>query len=802
MGLREHQQRDVFSVILDCPHCPLNKPFANRCQLLNHLKSHGVTPTVDSLRSVLTFGGLPEGREFHDYSIVIPTRHPGHVPTAPTTIIPSQLDVTKTELQKTGIFLRGERQYKIIPVSNAQKTPLSPATPRMTTPGTTPTKSLPENPDSKYSDDFFCSACGSDFTDGAEFMDHVKISNLSSTELNVCTIDGVPTRSPCERRLHARIFHEKEPPFLCLECGLEFKDFDALIAHDNAECCHLYKAVIYSCNFKDMKNPSTGAHSCGSKGKFTKTNPLIKHLEQHSRNIHKCSSCPQALLSADLLQKHVTANHPDAPMGAGLNFVQCLICNVIFFTRALFQEHFLSKLREHSETTVGLHCAKCSKTFEDAKECSSHACTCKADPGPSYSTLPDKDRMSSLRKPIRTSAMASSEVAKQTSNPSGPRCVYCKVSFPSTRTLKRHQPSCDLKTTVQRKPETLVRAIRAYPHACTLCDKALPDKDEALAHYQAHHEKSTNRFKCATCGDHFDSVPELTEHKTTAHAAPAAVRSMPLKNGTGNSNRNRVVRPAFSYSYQCKYCVERKFQTRPGLRKHLRNHHGDIDFTVVDWNEMRRITRNTTTTTGTVKTQDSNANVRRSQRDRRSSALHRTAPPTIIGTHLHSGTKDSSVEDTPARTARTLDGKFQCLKCTNETGMSAVVLRSERSFYQHVREVHIWNEAEPQIIESGDEHLETTDEPRKAPDQSFWCPECSLEFVAKPSFRMHLQFAHPFIKNVNEYMDQIGYGKEKPLQENQCSVCRKKCDSTSDYEGHIRTHGMAFLRQRLQRPSI
>jgi uncharacterized C2H2 Zn-finger protein len=139
--------------------------------------------------------------------------------------------------------------------------------------------------------------------------------------------------------------------------------------------------------------------------------------------------------------------------------------------------------------------------------------------------------------------------------------------------------------------------------------------------------------------------------------------------------------------------------------------------------------------------------------------------------------------------ARSEDGTFLCLKCPEGENFT-----TEISFHDHVRNCHIWKEEE-----------ETTDDVERQsmiPVDNYWCPECDMEYAAKPSFEKHILFAHTYIQNINEYLDSIGYGKrEKPVLENQCEVCRLKCASSLEYEGHIRSHGMAFLKLRQQRGS-
>lgn len=104
-----------------------------------------------------------------------------------------------------------------------------------------------------------------------------------------------------------------------------------------------------------------------------------------------------------------------------------------------------------------------------------------------------------------------------------------------------------------------------------------------------------------------------------------------------------------------------------------------------------------------------------------------------------------------------------------------------------------------QLLES---HILT----HRDPFMAYQCMECGQSFVVKPSFSKHLLLEHN-IDNVEEYITEKNCYNEnaleiyrnnetesnKPVLENQCSICREQFDNPDDLDKHFRMHGMAFL---------
>lgn len=140
-----------------------------------------------------------------------------------------------------------------------------------------------------------------------------------------------------------------------------------------------------------------------------------------------------------------------------------------------------------------------------------------------------------------------------------------------------------------------------------------------------------------------------------------------------------------------------------------------------------------------------------------------------------------------SKCVRKRDGTIICHKCPNFS------CTTEDEFCEHVKWKHIWSEEELEKLQYGNKA--GMEEPSE-----YWCPECNSKFVAKPTLVKHLKIVHDYISSVEDYMLKIGYEGKKPVRPNQCDVCYYQCADEREFQQHIRTHGMAFLRaQRQQR---
>ncbi|XP_041975718.1 zinc finger protein 532-like isoform X2 [Aricia agestis] len=96
---------------------------------------------------------------------------------------------------------------------------------------------------------------------------------------------------------------------------------------------------------------------------------------------------------------------------------------------------------------------------------------------------------------------------------------------------------------------------------------------------------------------------------------------------------------------------------------------------------------------------------------------------------------------------------------------------------------------------------------------AYQCLECGQSFAVKPSFSTHLKMIHK-ISDVDIYIskkqcfNEMAFSKSQkndnpvnnePVQENQCKICREQFGDNIALEKHFRVHGMAFLKENINK---
>ncbi|KAF4533038.1 hypothetical protein B566_EDAN000730 [Ephemera danica] len=105
-------------------------------------------------------------------------------------------------------------------------------------------------------------------------------------------------------------------------------------------------------------------------------------------------------------------------------------------------------------------------------------------------------------------------------------------------------------------------------------------------------------------------------------------------------------------------------------------------------------------------------------------------------------------------------------------------------------------------LETNDEEMFREHVVQHQPEEgsTYQCLECGICYVVKPSLEKHLLLSHR-IKGVDEYLRETGQelvgdqaGEGAPIKDNQCEVCYAEFEAEADLNSHLRTHGLAFLR--------
>lgn len=227
-------------------------------------------------------------------------------------------------------------------------------------------------------------------------------------------------------------------------------------------------------------------------------------------------------------------------------------------------------------------------------------------------------------------------------------------------------------------------------------------------------------------------------------------------------------------TFQCPLCIAKSFRQINLLLRHLLRGH-NLDLNDTDLNNLKYlILHKQKEISITVTPLQFSRPFTLARCKARRKSLEKRPGPVIFDCQL----EEEEIEwNSKAR----IDGTFTCLKCDFN-------FENEQMFYEHIKEDHVWTEEERhRLKENGAEY---------EPILEFWCPECSQSFVTKSALLMHLKGNHEFLNDIELYLEKIGYDGEIPMAENQCNICYTVEDGPKEFEKHVKSHGLAFLRRQ------
>ncbi|XP_021944019.1 uncharacterized protein LOC110842558 [Folsomia candida] len=244
-----------------------------------------------------------------------------------------------------------------------------------------------------------------------------------------------------------------------------------------------------------------------------------------------------------------------------------------------------------------------------------------------------------------------------------------------------------------------------------------------------------------------------------------------LRNGSPQSLIN-------GRTFECPLCISRKFREVDKLIFHLMYGH-NLDLSELDLNNLRHLIvykQNEISITVAPPKFSRPFTLARYKLKR-----YQDKEP---ASSLHDSLMNSEMQMETTRTikskARSDDGMFTCLKCY-------CTFENEEEFYNHVKHNHIWTDEEISRLWMNGAEIDPSE---------FWCPECSSSFITKCALSMHIKGSHEFLYDIQLYLEKIGYEGEVPLTENQCDICFSVFDGVLEFEKHVRSHGLAFLRRQ------
>ncbi|XP_053405425.1 zinc finger protein 687a-like isoform X2 [Mercenaria mercenaria] len=328
-SLRQHLGRCSMKISYKCEECKTKIMFTNKCQLLNHLRSHLNIEKTQAVPIHIKSDSIEIETNYKDINVGQP------------------FEWYKESNLNPNVHAKG-----IAFVSSLQ-----------------------------------CIECGKMFSDIAELQNHVKGDDSKHYFCEECPIY---VNSKCSLQAHIKL-HELNDIKLnkslsveqwsllktlsCPECGRHFWSarhegdvislLNNMALHLKNVCFHLSRLPAYKCS-KCMKM-------------FQSFEGLRNHLNTSLEHYYKCGLCPMALKSLKSLEshhglKHKPVENSDAMIGLKAKIIyRCHVCDTLIDDKSFLFRHIdrhLEECKKHPETHY--HCLQCGQIFMEKKDLLEH----------------------------------------------------------------------------------------------------------------------------------------------------------------------------------------------------------------------------------------------------------------------------------------------------------------------------------------------------------------------------------------------------------------------------------------------
>nr|CAI5856724.1 unnamed protein product [Callosobruchus analis] len=268
-----------------------------------------------------------------------------------------------------------------------------------------------------------------------------------------------------------------------------------------------------------------------------------------SRKVHECSRCTYKTTFTSCLKGHIRAKHPDIAYNIIIN--RCIYCNKTFTSKLSLDDHIVKR-----------HPDFIASVSRKVHECS--RCTYKT---------------------IITSHLKGHNLAKHpdiAGNRVLIRCIYCKKTFTSKRSLEDH--------IVKTHPDFIASVSRKV-HKCTKCSYKTVQTSKLKRHMAKHPDVATGNFitnKCVYCNKVFVCKRSLDDHMVKNHPDFIASVSRKVHDCTkctfktvsaSLSRRHMLNHPVVTagnlITNKCTYC-NKTFGRKQDLDGHIIKSHPDF----------------------------------------------------------------------------------------------------------------------------------------------------------------------------------------------------------------------------------
>ncbi|KRT78564.1 hypothetical protein AMK59_6687 [Oryctes borbonicus] len=176
-----------------------------------------------------------------------------------------------------------------------------------------------------------------------------------------CNICKYIAATPCSLTAHKRL-HNRQPPFICPECGGDFLDNISLLDHLEDVCFHLAKQVRLRCPKKNCCKV------------FAQASTFMTHFEVHIQTLNKCTICGATYYALrDFVEHGHTVHEQIVPVEL---IYKCTICKISALEVENYREHVNWHCKDKSLRVYVYICKFCRNFFRSGLTYANHLMRC------------------------------------------------------------------------------------------------------------------------------------------------------------------------------------------------------------------------------------------------------------------------------------------------------------------------------------------------------------------------------------------------------------------------------------------
>lgn len=386
-----------------------------------------------------------------------------------------------------------------------------------------------------------CDLCGEKFKHTGTLDQHVKTKHMDLEKIYECS--ECPKKFAFKTKLtfHLKSVHTADRPFLCEDCGSDFKNPASLRHHrlrkhmttNNTKECSICQKIIpiYSMS-KHMNTHKAYTIKCPQCEKMFKNSSTLKqHLRIHEdMRQYKCDMCGVGFNRRDGLRLHLKVH--EKTDSRGLKECSCQICGEKFPNHSTLVIH---RNRTHKDGKT-YTCHICNRSMISPRSLEWHLANIHNE----LSTGTDKEESGSIdvetkrvtcyhcSKTFKTEMILRTHIKNTHTEKEPMKCLDCDQMFMSEVRLRHHMmveheryegtlvcPHCPKRFVNQLRLKThMIAHSDERPHTCEECGFMLKTKIQLVKHKQNRHSNE-RPLQCKYCDWRCKQVSALVCHERT-----------------------------------------------------------------------------------------------------------------------------------------------------------------------------------------------------------------------------------------------------------------------------------------------